>query len=93
MHETAQRKTETERQTLRTKLPGHTNKIPTPLTGQPLSEREREIARLVAQGLPNKQIARQLGISVYTIKNHMQRIMEKTGAPNRVAVAVWIMQQ
>jgi DNA-binding NarL/FixJ family response regulator len=43
----------------------------------PLTEREKEILRSVAQGLPNKEIARQLGISLATVRNHVHNILEK----------------
>ncbi|MCK0510042.1 response regulator transcription factor [Aromatoleum buckelii] len=43
-----------------------------------LSPREREVARLVAQGLPNKVVARELDISEKTVHVHRQHIMEKT---------------
>lgn len=56
-----------------------------------LTERERAVLRLVAAGLPNKQIARQLGISERTVKFHMTSTLRKLGADNRaqaVALAV-----
>ena len=43
-----------------------------------LSPREREVARLVALGLPNKLVARQLEISEKTVHVHRQHVMEKT---------------
>jgi len=43
-----------------------------------LSPREREVARLVAQGLPNKLVARELDISEKTVHVHRQHVMEKT---------------
>jgi len=43
----------------------------------PLTERERQILRAVAEGLPNKQIARELGISLATVRNHVHNILEK----------------
>ena len=43
----------------------------------PLTEREKEILRSVAEGLPNKEIARQLGISLATVRNHVHNILEK----------------
>jgi DNA-binding NarL/FixJ family response regulator len=52
-----------------------------------LTARERDVASLVARGLANKQIARQLGISVGTVKIHVHRILEKTGLPSRAAIA------
>ncbi len=52
-----------------------------------LSPRELEVAQLVAQGLANKEIARELGIGLATVKDHVHRILEKTGFPNRAAIA------
>jgi len=43
-----------------------------------LSPREREVARLVARGLPNKVVARELDISEKTVHVHRQHVMEKT---------------
>jgi DNA-binding NarL/FixJ family response regulator len=42
-----------------------------------LTVREREIARLVEDGLSNKQIAGRLGIEVATVKNHVHNLLEK----------------
>lgn len=47
-----------------------------------LSPRESEVAQLVALGLPNKQIAKELAISEKTVHIHRQHVMEKTGASN-----------
>lgn len=47
------------------------------LLGQ-LTPREREVARLVAQGLPNKLVARELDISEKTVHVHRQHVMDKT---------------
>lgn len=52
-----------------------------------LSPREREVARLVAQGLPNKSIARALGISERTVHVHRQRVMEKAGVTSAAQLA------
>jgi DNA-binding CsgD family transcriptional regulator len=52
-----------------------------------LTPREREIAGLVAQGLLNKQIAARLGVTTGTVKDHIHNVLEKTGLPNRAAVA------
>ena len=43
----------------------------------PLTEREREILRLVSAGLQNKEIAQKLGISLATVRNHVHNILEK----------------
>lgn len=45
-----------------------------------LTEREREVLFLAAEGLPNKEIARKLGISHRTVEIHKARLMHKTGA-------------
>ncbi len=54
-----------------------------------LSERERQVLRLVARGRSNKQIARDLGITERTAKFHMSSIFNKLGADNRAqAIAI-----
>jgi DNA-binding NarL/FixJ family response regulator len=53
-----------------------------------LSERERQFAALVARGLKNKDIARELTISANTVKRHLQSIFNKTGAHDRLELAV-----
>jgi non-specific serine/threonine protein kinase len=54
-----------------------------------LSPREREVVRLVAEGLTNKEIARRLILSEYTIKSHVTSLFNKLGVDSRAqAVAV-----
>src|ERR1700694_959237 len=53
-----------------------------PLAG-PLAPREREVLALVAEGLSNKAIAKELGISDQTVKFHVASITGKLGAANR----------
>ena len=54
-----------------------------------LSGREREVLRLIADGLPGKQIAQELGISERTVKFHTASLLRKLGADNRAqAVAL-----
>lgn len=53
-----------------------------------LSDREKQIAFLVARGLKNKAIAEELGISENTVKRHLQSIFNKTGARDRLELAV-----
>jgi len=55
----------------------------------PLSPREREVARLVEQGLTNRQIAAALYVSERTAQNHVQHILDKLGFANRSQIAVW----
>ncbi|HVT77664.1 MAG TPA: AAA family ATPase [Acidimicrobiales bacterium] len=54
-----------------------------------LSRREREVARLVAEGLTNREIAAQLFIAERTAGNHVQHILVKLGLANRSQVAAW----
>jgi DNA-binding NarL/FixJ family response regulator len=51
--------------------------------GGPLSRREREVLSLVAAGLPNKAIARELGISDHTVKFHVSSLLTKLNAGSR----------
>jgi DNA-binding NarL/FixJ family response regulator len=51
--------------------------------GALLTPREKEVLQLLAQGLPNKQIAQRIGISENTIKYHISSIYSKLGASNR----------
>jgi DNA-binding NarL/FixJ family response regulator len=48
-----------------------------------LSPREREVALLVARGLANKEIARELGLTAGTVKQHVHHIFLKVGSRNR----------
>ena len=57
-----------------------------------LSAREREVARLLAQGLANKEVARQLGISDNTVHVHRQHVMEKTGSGSAAELARLILR-
>lgn len=56
----------------------------------PLSQREREVAELVAKGLSNREIAAALVISERTAQNHVQHILTKLGFANRAQVAAWV---
>lgn len=53
-----------------------------------LTDREREIIRLVGQGLSNKDIAYKLSISDSTVRHHMTNIFDKVGVPNRQKLLV-----
>ncbi len=54
-----------------------------------LTPRERQVVRLAAEGLANKQIARVLGISDKTVKVHLGRIFQRLGVTDRTQAAVW----
>jgi LuxR family maltose regulon positive regulatory protein len=51
----------------------------------PLSERELEVLRLIAEGLSNQQIAARLFLSLYTVKAHARTIYDKLDAHSRTA--------
>jgi DNA-binding NarL/FixJ family response regulator len=54
-----------------------------------LSERELEVLRCLSKGLPNKLIARNLGISEKTVKAHLTRIFQQLGVTDRTQAALW----
>jgi len=58
----------------------------------PLTLREDQIARLVALGLTNRQIAHRLGIAHGTVRIHVERILGKLGLTSRVQVATWVVR-
>jgi DNA-binding NarL/FixJ family response regulator len=55
-----------------------------PLVEDPLTNREREIVKLVAEGFSNKEIAQELVISEKTVERHRANILEKLGMRDRV---------
>ena len=55
-----------------------------------LTEREAEVARAVGCGLSNAEIARELHLSVPTVKAHVSRLFEKLGTTNRVQIAICV---
>ena len=58
-----------------------------------LSAREMEIARLVAEGLPNKAIAARLHLSVRTVESHVRHALRKLGLDNRTQLATWAQER
>ena len=58
--------------------------------GDALSERELEVLRLVARGLPNKLIARDLQISEKTVKAHLTSVFRTIGVTDRTQAALWV---
>jgi predicted ATPase/DNA-binding CsgD family transcriptional regulator len=55
-----------------------------------LSRREAEVARLVADGLTNKDIGARLFISEHTVDSHVRSILDKLGFDSRTRVAAWV---
>ncbi|MFE3453399.1 response regulator [Nonomuraea sp. NPDC059194] len=60
-----------------------------PLTDAGLTDREDDVARLVAQAKTNAEIAEELFLSAGTVKNHIASIQRKLGVKNRVGIAAW----
>jgi RNA polymerase sigma factor (sigma-70 family) len=60
---------------------------------EPLTERERAVLVLVAQGLANKQIASQLGISERTVRTHVSNILGKLGLASRTQAALYAVRE
>lgn len=58
-----------------------------------LTGRELEILKLIAKGLSNKLIARELDISDGTVKVHVKHLLKKLGLRSRVEAAVWMINQ
>ncbi|HEY7505572.1 MAG TPA: LuxR C-terminal-related transcriptional regulator [Gemmatimonadales bacterium] len=54
------------------------------LAGERLTPREREVLRLVAEGLDNRMIGRQLGITRSTVKHHLEAVYAKLGVHGRM---------
>ncbi|HHR6079880.1 TPA: two-component system response regulator NarL [Providencia alcalifaciens] len=58
-----------------------------------LTPRESDILELIAQGLSNKMIARNLDIAESTVKVHVKHLLKKLNLKSRVEAAVWVLQQ
>lgn len=64
---------------------------PSPVT-EPLTDRELDVVRLVAQGRTNAEIAAELYVSLSTVKTHLSSVQLKLAARNRVEIAAWAWQ-
>ncbi|MEQ4719996.1 LuxR C-terminal-related transcriptional regulator [Nonomuraea sp. B19D2] len=53
-----------------------------------MSPRERDVLAMVGAGLSNREIAERLYLGVSTVKTYVTSLMRKTGAPNRIRLAV-----
>lgn len=58
-----------------------------------LTKREEELAGLVAEGLTNRDISRQLGLSEHTVRNYLFRIFNKLGTSNRLELALYVVKR
>lgn len=70
--------------------------LPVGVSARPLAnltQREHEVLTLIGKGYPDKFIAEDLGISVYTVHKHARNIFEKLGAHNRTEAAVRLLQK
>jgi len=64
-----------------------------PPTPNPLTEREAEVLRLVAQGLSNQDIARKLNISDPTVRTHVSNILSKLHLATRIQAALYALRE
>ena len=64
-----------------------------PLTQEPLTERELDVLRLVAQGKSNKEIAEQLVIAEMTVRAHMSNILSKLHLASRTQAALYALRK
>jgi len=70
---------------------------PKPTGGEPLTQRERQVLALLAEGAGNKEIAARLGISDHTVKYHLASVFGKLGVSTRTEAVTagvrrgWIM--
>lgn len=64
-----------------------------PAAAQPLTARELEVLRLIAEGSNNKLIARALDLSLHTVKRHVANILGKLGVDSRGQAAAWYRSQ
>jgi len=58
-----------------------------------MTKREREISKLIADGLTNKEIAQQINVATYTVKSHVHNILEKRGLHSRLEIVKYAYQE
>jgi two-component system, NarL family, response regulator LiaR len=64
-----------------------------PALGSQLTPRERDVLKLLAEGFPNKEIARRLYVSEKTVKTHVSSILQKLGVKDRTQAALAAVRQ
>jgi pimeloyl-ACP methyl ester carboxylesterase len=76
-------------------IPGATlSFLSEPASGGPrLTDREREVAELVAEGLTNQAIARRLSVAPRTAESHVENIRRKLRVSSRAQIATWVTEQ
>jgi|SRR5215831_3047558 len=67
---------------------GQTGNMQNLLTG-----REQEMVNCVAEGLTNRQISQQMGITEHTVRNYLFRIFNKLGTSNRLELALYVLKE
>jgi DNA-binding NarL/FixJ family response regulator len=60
-----------------------------PARGEALTEREAEVLALIGRGASNSEIARELGLSLKTVQNHVSHVLAKLGLRDRTQAAFW----
>lgn len=73
-------------------LLAHALNAPPATAAVDLTDREREVLELLADGRSNKEIARRLGISDATVKVHIKNLLRKLNVKSRLEAAVWALQ-
>ena len=58
-----------------------------------LTKREEELVQLVAEGLTNRDISRQLSLKEHTVRNYLFRVFNKLGTSNRLELALYVLKQ
>ncbi len=69
----------------------HTSNLPP--TKEPLTEREMDVLRLVAQGMTNQEIAESLVIGEGTVRTHVSNILGKLHLANRTQAALYALRE
>jgi DNA-binding NarL/FixJ family response regulator len=57
-----------------------------------LAKREEDVVRLVAEGMTNREVSRQLEISEHTVRNYLYRVFDKLGVSTRVELVLYCLQ-